>query len=858
MSDNDDPFTIRLLDCHQAILDDCEITADFCEPRLRRARDCLLMLEQLRRDSSTSVPEEISTRAQEDRAIPSTPVDSSDEQLTPFGKFELQEVLGRGAHGIVYKARDPVLGRTVALKVPRPETLESSELRQRLLRESQAAARLHHPNLLAVYEVGEVGPACFIASQYCPGPTLATWLREQTGPVDARLAAEMVLQLAETVQYVHGFGILHRDIKPSNILLDPATTAHPEPRADRVSLGFIPKLTDFGLARLAEGSQLRTHTGALLGTPSYMAPEQAEGRIHELGPATDIYALGVVLYELLAGRVPFAGQSDAQVLRKVCQGTPVPLRRLRSGLSRDLQAICVKCMEFAAHDRYESGGALADDLRRFLAGEEVRARRSGPFPRLVKWSRRQPVVASLAAMLLLTLVFGLAVALVQWRHAERLHVRAEKHFGQAHAAVADLHNFLLRSDEFDGPQYHRVKQQMLQSAVGYYERLLAERPDDLELLADLADARLHLAMIEQGIGTRAEAKRMHELTLPLWERLVREQPGETEHQYFLAKVRDMLGLLEHQAGNKTAALQHYEAALQLREAIASELPAEHTWKGAVAESQTNLSSLYWELGRRVDAFSAARKATEIFEERVTRLPDQPICHRLLAECYLKQADLCYGDADYPQCRKLCAQAQETLAAIMPQDAEVVSFAKTSAQGYHLAALAALQSDCDEEAFQLGRKSVETWRPLVERFPEVASYSHYFAQACVFLAKQYQGRQEYDEARAAYEQAIAADRRLVAKDSSLHKVPRRLAQSELAVAQMVCGESPSKAIAYLESAWARCDQVRNNSDENSRCGDLEAEIASCLAETWALLDNQEQAATWQRRSLDAADVARNLD
>ncbi len=314
-----------------------------------------------------------------------------------IGRFEIVSELGRGGYGVVFLAFDPALQRQVALKVPRPEVLVTPELSRRFLREAQAAGSSAHPNLVTVYEVGQDGPLFYIASAYCEGPTVAQWLKNRCQPVPVRQAAALVAALADGVDDAHGRGILHRDIKPSNVLLEPQSKASATDNPLLHST-FTPKLTDFGLARLQDGDGDGTRSGALLGTPSYMAPEQAEGRLDEIGRSTDVYGLGTILYELLTAQRAFQGNTDIDTLRRVVQEEPASLRRLRPDVPRDLEAICAKCLQKKPTDRYPTAAVLAADLRRFCQGEPTEARPLTAAQRLLNWTRRRPALAGLLAM----------------------------------------------------------------------------------------------------------------------------------------------------------------------------------------------------------------------------------------------------------------------------------------------------------------------------------------------------------------------------------------------------------------------------------------------------------------------------
>jgi eukaryotic-like serine/threonine-protein kinase len=321
-----------------------------------------------------------------------------------LGRFQIRSLLGRGGYGLVYLAFDPQLGREVALKMPRAETLVTAPLRERFFREARAAAALEHPNIVPVHEAGVVGLVCYITYAYCQGPTLAAWLRERGEPLPPAEAAALVATLAEAVSHAHARGVVHRDLKPANILIgkDEGRRRKDEPDKSSSSFllppsSFLPKITDFGLAR-CEGETGHTATGDILGTPSYMAPEQAAGQGKEAGPAADIYALGGILYELLTARPPFQTATALATLRLVVEEEPVPPRRLNPVVPRDLETICLKCLAKEPRRRYASARELADDLRRHLAGEPITARPVGTAERLWLWARRRPTAAALAVV----------------------------------------------------------------------------------------------------------------------------------------------------------------------------------------------------------------------------------------------------------------------------------------------------------------------------------------------------------------------------------------------------------------------------------------------------------------------------
>jgi WD40 repeat protein len=329
-----------------------------------------------------------------------------------LGRYEVRQLVGRGGFATVWRAFDPVLRREVAIKVPRPELFEVPGFHARIEREVQAAARLRHPAIVPIYEVAESdqagrGGSTFIVYEFVAGPTLAKWV-EQTKP-SQRQAAEWIARLAEALDYAHENGIVHRDIKPANVMMN----EHGQPM-----------LADFGLALQADAGATLTQQGDILGTPAYMSPEQARGEGHRVDARTDVYGLGVMLYELLAGRRPFEG-SGVSILQRVIVEEPPALRSVRSGIPLDLETICQRAMAKEASRRYATAGAMAADLKAWLEHRPIRARRVGTLGRFALWCRRKP---ALAATIALAAVVSLTVASVSfWRVVEeRNRFRAER------------------------------------------------------------------------------------------------------------------------------------------------------------------------------------------------------------------------------------------------------------------------------------------------------------------------------------------------------------------------------------------------------------------------------------------------
>src|SRR5437660_1164372 len=302
--------------------------------------------------------------------------------LVELGDYELLEEIGRGGQGVVFRARQKSLNRTVALKVISLGQWASKAHLKRFRREAEAAASLDHPGIVPIYEVGERDSSCYFSMRFVEGGQLDEVVRR--APMSIRQAAELIAKVARTVHYAHEHGILHRDIKPGNILLDVKGEPH---------------LTDFGLAQLLEMESTVTGTLEVLGTPSYMAPEQALGENAAISKATDIYGLGAVLYKLLTGHPPFAGGTTYETIKLLLDTEPRQPRLLNPKIDRDLSTICLRCLEKDPQRRYSSALALAKDLERWLKHEPILARHIGILRRGAKWVRRNPTSALLVGCL---------------------------------------------------------------------------------------------------------------------------------------------------------------------------------------------------------------------------------------------------------------------------------------------------------------------------------------------------------------------------------------------------------------------------------------------------------------------------
>jgi serine/threonine protein kinase len=538
--------------------------------------------------------------------------------------YSVLHELGRGGMGVVYKALDVRLGRLVALKMILSGVHASRAERVRFYKEAEALARLHHPGIVQIHQVGEEDGLPFLALEFCEGGSLADKLHGVPQPAPA--AAQLAEALARAAHAAHTAGIVHRDLKPANVLLD---------------RDGIPKLTDFGLAKHFGGEATalagRTPTGAVVGTPGYMAPEQARGKTREIGPAVDIYGLGAILYELLTGRPPFVGESNTHTLMQVLTSDPPSPQSLQPSVPRDLETICLKCLQKEPVKRYPSAQALAEDLRRFLHSEPIRARPISIWERGRKWARRRPAVAALLAALAVVLVASIFGLTTLWLRADLQRGRAEANYTLAQQALDEMSSEVI--DEWLGkqPKLEPRHEAFLKRVLDYYESLARQPAATTEARAGLARTLLQVSKIRDRLGLRLDAETAAGEALVQQRQLVAEFPSRPEYRADLARIYDQRGQTLQNLQRMPDAELAYRDARTVREELVAQFPDRPEYRQDLAMSHNNLANLNRETSRFEIAEAAYAQSLTILKELVREFPerqgflqDLAICHNNLA------------------------------------------------------------------------------------------------------------------------------------------------------------------------------------------------------------------------------------
>jgi serine/threonine protein kinase len=572
-------------------------------------------------------------------------------RLGDFGDYEIIDEIARGGMGAVYKARQRSLRRLVALKVLLSGQFAGNAELMRFRAEAEAVAALNHPNIVPLFDFGSQDGRPYLSMKLVTGGSLADITRK--GPMKGPDAARLMVAVADAIHFAHQHGILHRDLKPANILLDDQGQPH---------------VTDFGLAKrdrsrlpddaAATVSLALTDTGAVVGTPSYMAPEQARGRKSDVTTSVDVYGLGAILYEMLTGRAPFKGESALDTMRQVVECEPSRPSILRAGVNRDLETICLKCLAKNPAERYLSAAHLANDLRRYLGNQPIHARPISLPERLRRWAVRQPVVAGLSAALLLTALIGFGVIFGLWRtaeaHAQEIERQEKELEAQAELvkqkkteaennakaaeesrkdAVAGLDMAHQVVNEFvvdysvmieRAPGLQPQSKKKLESALSYYNKFLTIRGNDATLKAEIAETHLRIGDITQRIGRKADALVAYRKAQDLFRELDRGKPNDPAVQVKLASLPNSIAPLRERSEDVVA---DCEESRVLFVRFLGDRPDDPALRSGLARTLTTLSAGLHSQGQADLALCRCQEADALQKQDLERRPDDDLLLR---------------------------------------------------------------------------------------------------------------------------------------------------------------------------------------------------------------------------------------
>ena len=717
-------------------------------------------------------------------------VEESDSSVEgrQLGDYELLHEIARGGMGVVYKARQISLNRIVALKMIKSGELAGEDEKLRFRTEAEAAAQLDHPNIVGIYEVGEQDGQQFFSMRFVEGTGLDERLKD--GPLPPSDAAELINMTAEAVHYAHEKGIVHRDLKPANVLLE----------ADNK-----PRITDFGLAKNITDDSGMTATGQVMGSPSFMPPEQAAGQTRKIGRRADVYSLGAMLYALLTGRPPFQAASIMETLKQVLEKEPVSPRVLNPSVDRDLETICLKALEKNRENRYATARALANDLRNYLDNKPITARPIGRLARSWRWCKRNPLGASMLGLLVTLALVGPAIAANQMRLSEEAQrqrkltqekvielnrtnkslaasLQAEKSAtrlasANAKRAMRNLRSadevvkkFLLQIGKEDGPlsRYpatQPLRRNLLQMGRSYYEQLIAENPD-ASLSPRLADANFQLAvLLSQLSGTKAAAISGYEKALRQYQDLVTRFPTNREHKSSLAKCHNNLGLLYHMTGKTKLALNAFLRAAEIREKLIRERATLETRVG-LSLVLNNIAITHQKSGQRTNALNAYRRAAAIQEEICREAPEVAEYQRHLAASYSNLALLDRESGKRKESLVASERVNKIFAKLNKDHPKVTEYRELHAGS--LRNLATLYSEVGEAEKSLAAfdEALKIIKRLAAENPTVAEYQDDLAATHNNLGNHLYKSRRYSRALQEFQSAVDLWNTLVKKNPAV--------------------------------------------------------------------------------------------
>jgi serine/threonine-protein kinase len=793
-------------------------------------------------------------------------------------RYTLTRLHARGGIGQVWLARDADLGREVALKELRPEQANNPVVWSRFLEEAKITGQLEHPNIVPVHELVRAGEGRqpFYTMRFVKGRTLSEAIQDyhrrralgQAGTLEFRTLLGAFLGVCNAVAYAHSRGVIHRDLKPQNVILG--------------DYGEVIVL-DWGLAKLVErpeetltpavalaldADRGETVEGQVLGTPAYMSPEQAEGRWDSVDRRTDIYGLGAILYEILAGQPPFDGDGIAELLRKVATEPPAPPRSLCPATPPPLEAVCLKALAKRPGDRYASARDLADEVRHYLADEPVSAYPEPAIAKLSRWGRRHRTLVAAASLLLIAAVAGLSVGTVllsqanarterQRRLAQANFQTAEANFRKAREAVDEYFTKVSESKLLNVPGLQPLRKDLLESARNYYQQFLRDRGSDRTVRAEAAEAWYRLGFVESEVGTEAEAAKHFQEAVAMYEALARDHPGEPRYPSKLAMALNHLGNRQMMLGLDSDALRTMQRSVEIRRRVAMENPQVPEYQKELGTGLFNCGYLQERTGRAAESMPLYNEARALYERLIRDYPDVADYRYRLSGVFRNMGSLHEKSGRVDEAFKAAGNSRDLLEGVVRDHPEDLNFQYSLAwtMGW-IGDFYRQRTDRQAEAIPYYRRSIELFERLVRENPEVRTYPLSLANGYCYLGQVLRHAGQEPEASDVSRKALALFERIDAdglakpydlacirslssdlvrstgKDPAAAERSRRLADQAMeALRQSVNG-------GYRDLAWIEIDHdldpLRSRDDYKALIAEINAKGASSkkLGETAA--------------------------
>ncbi len=608
------------------------------------------------------------------------------------------------------EARQESLGRDVALKFLHRADFASENQLIRFKREAAAISRLRHPNFVQIYDYGTHQGCPYLVLEYIDGGTLGDKISGLAQPLE--FATACVETLATAMQHAHQHGVVHRDLKPNNVL---------------ISTDGVLKITDLGLSRQLpmgpdQSVERHTESGTVIGTPAYMAPEQFSGELETVTVSADVYALGVILYQLLTGTLPFQAANFFDLLTKVRSQEPIPPRDLRPDVSRDLETICLKCLHKEPAKRYATAADLALDLHNFRGGQPITARRTGATERSWRWARRNPLAASLVATVFLLLAGGLWITTSLYMRARTQATRADQNYQLALQAVETYLSNISESPDLTSRGMEPLRKQLLTTAQNFYQQLLGQQSPGFEVTEKMAESHFRLATIQSQLGDRDAAIEHYAAAQDAYHRLTVQQPGVPEYAYWLSLCHSNLGNNLQMLGDYPTAEMHERQACEICKGLCRKFPHEMKYRLYFLNSLSQLVLLYGQTNQPSLEQASWEEAQTVYDELSNApradLSDDELyqVHKSMGALFQRHGMIAEAQASFRAMQQMCQE-------LVDRHPELTHYQYQLASSNSYLALLNQQAGKTDDARRAYDEADELLATLTQRYPLVSNYRY---------------------------------------------------------------------------------------------------------------------------------------